>query len=109
MTFVRSPAPFSTSSLVLSSSFTPATSAPRTGRHINKAKITSALIAILDARRPERGARAARRVTLHVHRHRVHRDVGGRGFDVHRERGGIAAESLRTDAEHVHRRAELLL
>src|SRR3977135_1567084 len=108
MTFVRSPAPFSTSSSVLSTSFTPATSAPKAGKAAtHKKNIKTPLVAILDTRRPESGARAARRVTLHVHRHRVHRDVGGRRFDVHRARGGIAAEPLRTDAEHVHRLAEL--
>src|SRR5712691_4620250 len=108
MTLVRSPAPFSTSSLVLSSSFTPATSAPNAGKAAtHRENIKTTLVPILDPRSPKGGARAARRVTLHVHRHRVHRDVGGRRFDVHRERGGIAAESLRTDAEHVHRLAEL--
>src|SRR5712692_816512 len=107
MTLVRSPAPFSTSSLVLSSSFTPATSGPKAGKATHKENIKTALVPILDTRSPKGGAGTARRVTLHVHRHRVHRDVGGRRFDVHRERGGIAAEPLRTDAEHVHRLAEL--
>src|SRR6267378_6972460 len=107
MTLVRSPAPFSTSSLVLSSSFTPATSAPKAGKATHKENIKTALIPIFDPRSPKGSARAARRVALHIHRHRVHRDVGGGRFDVHRERGGIAAEPLRTDAEHVHRLAEL--
>src|ERR1700694_291295 len=109
MTLVRTPAPFSTSSLVLSSSFTPATSAPNAGMATHKDNIKTALIPILDTRSPEGSARAARRVALHVHRHRVHRDVGGGGFDVHRERGGIATEPLRTDAEHVDGLAELRL
>ena len=45
-------------------------------------------------------------MTLHVHRHRIQRDVRGRRFDMHRERGRIAAEALRADAEFIHHRAE---
>ena len=51
----------------------------------------------------EGGTRAARRVALHVDRHRVHGDVGGRYFDVHRERGGVAAQALRPDSQQVDR------
>jgi hypothetical protein len=42
-------------------------------------------------------------VTLHVHRHGIHRDVGRRQLDVHRERSAIAAEPLRPDAERIDR------
>src|SRR6267143_93553 len=68
MTLVRSPAPFSTSSLVLSSSFTPATSAPKAGKATHKENIKTALVSIFDTRSPKGSARAARRVALHVHR-----------------------------------------
>src|SRR3989442_12877921 len=65
--------------------------------------------AILDAGGAQGGARATRRVALHVDRHRVHRDVRRGGLDVHRERGGVAAQPLRPDAEHVDCLRELLL
>src|SRR5437868_11084818 len=64
---------------------------------------------ILDSGRRERGARAARGMALHVHGHRIHGDVRRRRLDVHRERGRVAAEALRADAEHVDRVAELAL
>src|SRR3974390_1533755 len=60
----------------------------------------------LDAARGERRRGAARRVALHVHGDRIHRDVRGRDLDVHRERGRVAAEALRPHAEPVHRLAE---
>src|SRR5689334_186006 len=60
------------------------------------------------ARRDHR-AGAARRMALDVHRDGVHRDVGRRDFDMHPERGGAAAQTLRADAELVHRLAQLRL
>src|SRR6266850_5596266 len=68
---------------------------------------TRTLKTIFDARRPQRGASAARGVALHVHRDRVHRDVRRCGLYVHGEGGRIAAQALRADAEHVDRLAEL--
>ncbi len=59
--------------------------------------------AVFDAASAEGGARAPRGMALHVHRHRIHRDVRRRELDVHRERGGVAAQALRPDAERVHR------
>src|SRR5687768_12112682 len=97
-TRLRSPAPRSSRSVpatrTLSSIFTPATSAAQAGIATRSAR-TSSLEAIFDVPGPECGARAARRVALHVDGHRVHGDVGGRRFHVHRERRGIAAQALR--------------
>src|SRR5438105_864504 len=112
---VRSAMPFSSnawpSTSTRSSSCTPSNSPawapPASARIITT--LTPNSEAILDARGAQGGARAARRVALHVHRDRVHRDVRGGGLDVHRERGGVAAQALRTDAEHVDRLRELLL
>src|SRR4051812_6383397 len=67
------------------------------------------LKAILDTGRLEELARAARRMALHVDRDGIHGDVRRRGLDVHREGGRIAAQTLRADAEHVDRFAELAL
>src|SRR6185369_17945881 len=64
-------------------------------------------VAVLDAFGAEHGARAARRMTLHVDRNRIHRDVGRGDLDVHAERRRIPAQSLRPDAEQVHRFREL--
>src|SRR6266850_272543 len=64
---------------------------------------------IFDPGGPQGGAGAARRVALHVDRDRVHGDVRRGGFDVHGKGGGVAAEALRPDAEHVDRLRELLL
>src|SRR5258706_3687360 len=69
----------------------------------------ASLEAVLDAGGRDRGARAARGMALHVHRHRVHGDVRGGDLDVHREGGGVAAEPLRTHAEHVDRLREARL
>src|SRR5215510_974475 len=88
-----------------SSSVTPSSSAAPAEKEI--AKRTSSLETILDSSRPEGGARAARRMALHVDRDRVHRDVRRRRLDVHREGGRIAAEPLRADAKRVHGAAEL--
>ncbi len=55
-----------------------------------------------------RRARPPRRMALHVDRDRIHRDVRRGELDVHRERGGVAAESLRSDAEHVDRVGKLV-
>src|SRR3970282_770819 len=101
----RSPTPVSASSVsamrTRSSNFTPATSAACSGSA--NARSSNSLVAILQPRGAEGGARAPRRMALHVHRHRVHGDVRRRGFDVHGEGGGIPAQTLRADAEHVHR------
>ena len=51
----------------------------------------------------DRRARAPRRMALHVHRHRVHRDVRRGELDVHCERGGVPAQPLRPDAEQIDR------
>ncbi len=45
-------------------------------------------------------------MALHVDRDRIHRDMRRGEFDVHGECGRVAAEPLRTDAEHVHRRRQ---
>src|SRR6185436_13139861 len=90
-----------------SSRFTPSSSAARTGKcgvRANRKGIN--LETVFHPRRAKRGACAARRVALHVHRHRVHRDVGRRGLDVHRERGRVAAQALWPDAEQIDRLAE---
>src|SRR5437016_4544360 len=91
-----------------SSSCTPSSS-PAWAAPASTPARTTALKTILDARRPQSGASAARRVALHVDRYRVHRDVRCRGLDMHRERGGVAAQALRPDTEHVDRLRELLL
>src|SRR6266850_6897030 len=92
-----------------SSSVTPSRSAPWAAPA--RARIITTLTpnseTIFDARRSQRGARAARGVALHVHRDRVHRDVRRRGLDVHGEGGRIAAQALRADAEHVDGLGEL--
>src|SRR5678816_331102 len=90
-----------------SSSVTPCSSAACAA--VEKASRRSTLETIVDARGVESGARAARRVALHVHRDRVHGDVRRRGLDVHREGGRIAAQPLRADAEHVDRLREFAL
>src|SRR3970282_685619 len=107
----RSPAPVSVSSVsamrTRSSNFTPATSAACSGSA--NARSSNSLEAILEPRGPERGAGAPRGMALHVHRHRVHGDVRGRGFYVHGEGGRVAAQALRPDAEQIHRLAQLAL
>src|SRR5688572_1927121 len=109
---VRSAMPFNCSSCpstrTRSSSLTPSSSAACSGSaSINR----SSLETVFDSRRAKRRARAARRVALHVDRHRVHGDVGGGGFDVHGERGRVPAQTLRTDPQQVdglsQRRLEL--
>src|SRR3990167_8956714 len=60
----------------------------------------------LDALGREQGGRAPGRMALDVDRDRVHGDVGRGQFDVDRERGRIAAQPLRADAEGVDRRRE---
>src|SRR3954469_11323488 len=69
----------------------------------------SSLETILHARCTDRGARASRRVALHVHGDRIHGDVRRRRLHVHGKGGRVAAEALRADAEHVDRLAELAL
>src|SRR5688572_16745183 len=96
--------------LARSSSFTPATSAACTASAMQKTSNASAsLETILEPFRRERRARAARRMALHVHRDRIHRDVGRRGLDVHGERRRIAAQALRPDAQQIYGLAELAL
>src|SRR5262245_25939028 len=90
-----------------SSSVTPSSSAALAAKESNRR--TRTLKAIFDAGRFESGARAARRVALHVHRHGIHRDMRRRGLDMHRERGRVAAQSLRPDAQHVDRLRQLAL
>src|SRR6185436_16520863 len=92
-----------------SSSVTPSSSAACAAIEKDKASKAKALETILDAGASESRARAPRGMALHVHRDRVHRDVRRRGLDMHRERGRIAAEALRPDAEHVDRLRELAL
>src|SRR5688500_2470304 len=92
----------------LSSSLTPATSAARRDEEKSIARRKS-LKAILHPRRTEGCARAARGMALHVHGDRVHGDVRRRGLDVHGEGGRVAAQALRTDAEHVDRRGQVAL
>src|SRR3954465_11305510 len=108
--FLR-PAPFSTSSFdstwVLSSRRTPDTSAAVAVKLARRNGIARNLKTIFDSRGPESGARAARGMALHVHRHGIHGDVRGGGLDVHGEGGGVAAQALRADAQHVDRLAEL--
>src|SRR5690348_11671490 len=112
MTRVRTAAPFSCSSWPSTctrlSSSTPSSSAARASGAANSAS-TSSLETVFNAARTEGGARAARGVALHVDRDRVHRNVRGRGFHVHRERGGVAAQALRPDPEQVDRLAERAL
>src|SRR5688500_1771916 len=93
--------------LALSSMLTPATSAAEAGSV--KRSSSRSLKAILDPLAAERGARAARRVALHVDGDRIHGDVSGGSLDVHREGGRVAAQALRTDAEHVDRLRQLAL
>src|SRR5437870_11984751 len=90
-----------------SSRRTPSSSAAVTGNE--RAARSKTLKTILDPGRPESRARAACRVALHVHRHRIHGDVRRRGLDVHGERGRVAAQALRPDAERVYRARQLLL
>src|SRR5207248_7479629 len=92
-----------------SSSCTPSSS-PAWALHASSRIITTRAPnskAIFDAGGTQSRPRAARGVALHVDRDRIHRDVRGGGFDVHRKGGRIAAEALRTDAEHVDRLPEL--
>src|SRR5258706_8281670 len=114
---LRTPAPFSWSCVpamaARSSILTPPSSAPEALAAQNSAgkirrRISVAMSeAILDAARRKSGARAARGMALHVHRDRIHRDVRRRGFDMHGERGRVAAEPLRADAERVDRIGQL--
>src|SRR5438034_7554561 len=112
---VRSAMPFSSSAWpstsTRSSSCTPSNSpawaAPASARIITT--LTPNSEAILDARGAQGGARAARRVALHVDRHRVHGDVRCRGLDMHGKGGGVAAQALRPDAEHVDGLSQFLL
>src|SRR5688572_7172458 len=101
------PMPFSSSSRpstrTRSSSVTPWSSAAWIGS-VNSRKIH--LKTVFDSRGAKGGARAPRRVALHVDRYGVHGDVRGRRLDMDGERGGITAETLRPDAEHVHRLGE---
>src|SRR5204862_4475024 len=92
---------------VLSSIFTPATSAAKAGTASKSS--TTVLKTILDPFPGERRTGAARGVALHVDRDRVHGDVRGGGLDVDGKGGGIAAQSLRTDAEEVDRLGEVAL
>src|SRR5688500_6381223 len=102
---LRRPAPFSVSSelptRVLSSIFTPATSAADAAVIARKrlaasiAFMARLLEAVFHAGRTDCRARAPRGMALHVHCHRIHRDVRRRGLDVHGERGRVAAEPLR--------------
>src|SRR5258705_14016207 len=92
-TRLRSPPPVRESSAsptrALSSILTPATSAVHAGtaRHREKMRRRSSLKAIFNPVPAERGARAARRMALHVHRDRVHGDVRRRGLHVNGEGG----------------------
>src|SRR5438105_4872475 len=94
--------------MALSASSTPSSSAACTAP-TNNADTASALKTIFDARAAERGARRPRGMALHVDGDRVHGDVRRRRLDMHGEGGRIAAEALRSDAEHVYRVAEVPL
>src|SRR5689334_24126602 len=109
---LRRPAPLRTSTrpstCALSGTCTRATSIASAGMPaIMSAPSAKALKTILNPRRPERGARPPRGMALHVHRHWIHGDVRGGRLHVHGEGSRVAAETLRPDAERVHRLGEL--
>src|SRR5712692_3434957 len=92
-----------------SSSLTPSSSAAWAMAAASNRKAQQDLKPILDPGRTEGGARAPRRVALHVHGHGVHGDVRRSSLDMHRERSRVAAQPLGTDAERVDCAGELLL